>query len=99
MQSTPFFIQPLGQYLPIMRGGAGLAFGFQGRHQLHHVGRIVFIDARAALINQQHLFPMGEEPDGGVAHRDLFEMRFAAAQPVDEAACAPRRQMPLLHRV
>lgn len=81
-----------------MRGGAGLAFDFQSRHQLHYVGGIVFIDACAALINQQHLFPMGEEPDGGVAHRDFFEMRFVAAQPVDETACAPRRQMTLLHR-
>ena len=91
VQSTLFFIQPLGQHLPIMRGGTGLPFGFQGWHQLHHVGGIVLIDARATLIDQQHLFPMREEPDGGMAHRDLFEMRFTAAQSVDEAARAPRR--------
>lgn len=91
VQSAMLFIKPLIEHLPIMSDAAAFTLNFQRRHELHDVCGIVFIDGKAALVNQQHLFAMGKEPHGGVAHRDFPEMRFAAAQPVDEAACAPRR--------
>ncbi|SVK50270.1 Uncharacterised protein [Acinetobacter baumannii] len=93
------FIKPPIEHLPIMRDGAAFTLNLQRRHELHDVCGIVFIDRKAALVDQQHLFAMGKEPHGGVAHRDFPEMRFAAAQPVNEAACAPRRQTALLNRL
>ena len=71
VQSAMLFIKPLIEHLPIMSDAAAFTLNFQRRHELHDVCGIVFIDGKAALVDQQHLFAMGKEPHGGVAHRDF----------------------------
>lgn len=60
VQSAMLFIKPLIEHLPIMSDAAAFTLNFQRRHELHDVCGIVFIDGKAALVDQQHLFAMGK---------------------------------------